>query len=160
MSYSLPFPFFSVNILHLLLISFHIFVGIMKQLSPSLSLLLVFCFADLSLYSNLHIQVIIPQNVLARAAPVHDLSSVVTRQLAESIVAVHDRPLQDLCISQQEAGFCRKEKQMRGGEHRSLKQTSDYWGHILRGPEPVSQPLVFLSVKVGKVELCNLVKLE
>lgn len=46
--------------------------------------------------------------LLARAAPVHDFSSVVSRQLAESIVAVNDRPLHDLCISQQETGFCNK----------------------------------------------------
>lgn len=43
--------------------------------------------------------------LLACAALVHHLCSVVSRQLAESIIAVNDWPLQDLCISQQEACF-------------------------------------------------------
>lgn len=43
--------------------------------------------------------------LLARATPVHDLSSVVARQFAESIVAVYNRPLHYLCISQKETGF-------------------------------------------------------
>jgi len=46
--------------------------------------------------------------LLARAASVHDFSSVVSRELAESIVAVNDWPLHDLCVSQQETGFCKK----------------------------------------------------
>lgn len=44
-------------------------------------------------------------SLLAHATPVHDFSSVVAGQLAESIVAVNNRPLHDLCISQQETGF-------------------------------------------------------
>lgn len=44
--------------------------------------------------------------LLACAALVHDLSSVVSGQLAESIIAVYDRPLHNLCIPQQETGFC------------------------------------------------------
>lgn len=43
--------------------------------------------------------------LLACAALVHHICSVVSRQLAESIIAVNDWPLQDLCISQQEACF-------------------------------------------------------
>lgn len=43
--------------------------------------------------------------LLARAAPVHDLSSVVSRQLAESIIAVHNWPIHNLCIPQQKTGF-------------------------------------------------------
>lgn len=46
--------------------------------------------------------------LLARAAAVHDFRSVETRQLAEAIVAVNNRPLYDLRIPQQEARFCRK----------------------------------------------------
>lgn len=43
--------------------------------------------------------------LLAGAAAVHDLSSVEARQLAETIVAVHNRPLHNLCVSQQETRF-------------------------------------------------------
>lgn len=42
----------------------------------------------------------------AGAALLHDLSSVEARQLAEPIIAVDDRPLHDLGVSQQEAGLC------------------------------------------------------
>lgn len=45
------------------------------------------------------------QLVPAGAALVHDFGSVITWQLAESIIAVYHRPLHDLCVSQQEAGF-------------------------------------------------------
>lgn len=45
------------------------------------------------------------QPVPARAALVHDLGSVISGELAESIVAVNNRPLHDLRISQQETGF-------------------------------------------------------
>lgn len=46
--------------------------------------------------------------LLARAAAVHDVSSVEAGQLAEAIVAVNNRPLYDLRVPQQEASFCRK----------------------------------------------------
>lgn len=42
---------------------------------------------------------------LARAALVHDFSSVVARQLAETVIAVNNRPVHNLRISQQETGL-------------------------------------------------------
>lgn len=45
---------------------------------------------------------------LACAALVHDFSSVVPRELAETIVAVNNRPVHNLGISQQETGLWNK----------------------------------------------------
>lgn len=44
----------------------------------------------------------------ARAAPVHDFGSVVSGQFTEPVIAVNNRPVHDLRISQQETGFCNK----------------------------------------------------
>lgn len=48
------------------------------------------------------------QILLACAALVHDFSSVVPRQLAETVIAVNNRPVHNLRISQQETGLWNK----------------------------------------------------
>lgn len=46
-----------------------------------------------------------PYYAPARAALLHDLGPVEARQLAESVIAVNYRPLHNLSVSQEEAGF-------------------------------------------------------
>lgn len=46
-----------------------------------------------------------PGILLACAALVHDFSSVVSGQFAETIIAVNNRPVDNLRIPQQEAGL-------------------------------------------------------
>lgn len=49
-----------------------------------------------------------PSILLAGAALVHDLRSVVSRELAETVIAVNHRPVDNLRVSQQEAGLWNK----------------------------------------------------
>ena len=44
----------------------------------------------------------------ASAALLHDLSTMVARQLAEAIVTVDDGPVYDLSVSQNKVGVCHK----------------------------------------------------
>lgn len=44
----------------------------------------------------------------ARAALLHDFSTMVTGQLAESIVAVDNRPIHNLGITQNKIGVCQE----------------------------------------------------
>lgn len=74
--------------------------------------------------------------LLARAAPVHDFGSVVAGQLAEAIVAVNNRPLHNLCISQQEAGLCMKTRRGGGGARDGV-QTLIKLGCFLIGPNEI-----------------------
>lgn len=46
----------------------------------------------------------------ASAALLHDFSTMVTRQLAESIIAVDNRPIHNLGIAQNKIGVCQEIK--------------------------------------------------
>lgn len=59
-----------------------------------------------SLYCTVFIlEPLTPSILLAGAALVHDFRSVVSRQLAETVIAVNHRPVDNLRVSQQEAGL-------------------------------------------------------
>lgn len=49
----------------------------------------------------------------AGTALLHDLGPVVTRQLAESVITVHYRPLDDLSITQEKTGLCERKTELK-----------------------------------------------